>query len=439
MNLHKRRPIVVFAVLVIAVLTCSVTAGYADLFSYVAQPDAAFQWELRSVDERPLGKIYDLHMVSQVWQGIKWEHQIQVYEPQNVEFPDVMALFITGGEAGPQDQMLGLTAANLTGARLAILYHIPNQPLFGDLREDNLISYTWVKYLETGDEDWVLLFPMVKSVLRAMDCLEELAQQRWEVTLRGFMVAGASKRGWTTYLTAIADPQRTIAIAPMVFDILNMGVQTQHQRDFWGDYSEMISEYTEKDLAQMLDRDRGFRLSWMVDPYSYRDRLLMPKFIILGSNDRYWPIDAVNFYWPGLAQPKLLLIAPNCGHGLKDMTRVIGSVGAFFRLIAQEKPLPQMQWQFDESAEGLVLHVTANPQPLESRLWVARSEVRDFREAQWVAEPLLARDNELLGKVSRATGQYTAVYGEVVFDIDGSGLYASTQPRVIHPGPEAED
>ncbi len=433
MNLHKRRAIVVFAALVILGLECAVSGGYADLFDYVTKPDEAFQWELRSVDEGLLGKIYDLHLVSQVWQDIKWEHQIQVYEPQAIEFPEVMGLLITGGSANPEDQALGLTAANLMGARLAVLYHIPNQPLFGDLREDALISHTWVKYLETGDEDWILLFPMVKSALRAMDCLQELAQERWQVNLHEFVVLGASKRGWTTYLTAIADPQRTIAIAPMVFDILNIPVQIQHQRDFWGDYSKQIDDYTEKGLAQTLDTEHGFRLAWMVDPYSYRDRLLMPKLIVLGSNDPYWPIDAINLYWSGLAQPKLLLIAPNCGHGLEDMSRVIGSLGAFFRLVVQKKSLPKLQWQFDESAEGLVLHLTANPQPAEARLWAARSLVRDFRDATWEATDLVEEGDGFVGQIAQAKGRYTAVYGEIVFAVAGQRLYVSTQPRVLHP------
>ena len=396
MNRQKRPAIRLLPALIAASLACTFAAAYADLFDYVAKPDQAFQWELRGVVDQPQGRVYDLHMVSQGWQGIKWEHQIQVYEPQNLEFPGVMVLFITGGSAKPLDQAMGLTMANLAGLRLATLYHIPNQPLFANLREDALIAYTFAKYLETGDEDWVLLFPMVKSALRAMDCLEELAEQRWGQTPRGFMVAGASKRGWTTYLTAIADPERTVAIAPMVFDILNMTVQVQHQRDFWGDYSEQIAEYTSKGLQQVADRGRGFRLFWMVDPYSYRDRLLMPKFTILGSNDRYWPIDAVNFYWPGLAQPKLLLIAPNAGHGLEGRMRILDSLAGFARLVAEQKPLPELRWQFDESGEGLELRVTATPAPSQARLWVARSSLRDFREAKWVEAPLLRQGQELV-------------------------------------------
>ncbi len=414
-------------------LGLALTGASADLFDYVAKPDDAFAWEQRDATETPQGKVYDLHMVSQVWQGITWEHQVQVYEPREVQFPDVMGLFITGGGASQEAQALGLTAANFIGARVAVLYHIPNQPLFGGLNEDALISYTWMKYLETGDEDWVLLFPMVKAALRAMNCLEQFAEQNWEVKPRGFVVLGASKRGWTTYLTAAADPGRVIAMAPMVFDILNMSVNALHQREFWGDFSVMIRDYTEKGLEQFIETGRGFRLFWMVDPYSYRDRLLMPKLIILGSNDPYWPIDAVNFYWPGLSQPKLLLIVPNKGHGIDDQMRLLGALSGFFRLVAKGEPLPQVQWRFDDTTEGLELRVTASPEPVTSRLWVARSPVRDFREAEWVEEALLTDARGLFARVDRAEGQYTAAYAELVFNVEGRPLYTSTQPRVLPP------
>jgi len=326
MNCPKYRRLTVLLAAMFALGAITMGAAYADLFSYVSKPDDAFKWELQSTRELPAGKVYNLHMVSQVWQGITWEHSIQVFEPQRVTVPGIMALLITGGDPSFEYQGLALMIANSVGARIAVLYNIPNQPLFGGLGEDALISYTWVKYLQTGDEDWVLLFPMVKSAIRAMDCLQQLAEQQWGVQSSKFVVLGASKRGWTTYLTGIADPARVTAIAPMVFDILNMAVNALHQREFWGDFS-----------------------------------------------DAYWPIDAVNFYWAGLSQPKLLLIVPNSGHGLEDRGRLLGSFVGFFRLVAAGKPLPRVHWRYEETAEGLTLHVTADPQPIASRLWVARS------------------------------------------------------------------
>jgi len=435
MRSSSLRPLLCLAVAVPVLLpvTCYLSpAAHADLFSYVAKPDDAFKWELRETQEKPNGKVYDLHMVSQVWQGLTWEHQIQVYEPKEVRYPKALPLMITGGGAGADDQNMGLMVANLVGARIAVLYHIPNQPLFDGLNEDALISYTWVKYMETGDEDWGCNFPMVKATVRAMDCLDAVAKEQWNTELEGFVPFGASKRGWTTYLTGCVVPERCLGLAPMVFDILTMPVQIQHQREFWGDYSPMIDDYTEKGLQAVFDTDRGFRLSWMVDPYNFRDRLTMPKLVILGSSDPYWPTDAVNFYYPGLPSPKLLLIDPNSGHGLDDFMRLAGSLAGFFTLVADKQPLPSPMWQWDETAEGLKLTVTGT-KPDETRLWVTHNTKRDFRPSKWEEQPLDAEGDAFVAAIPRLEGEYLAAYGELVYKVGAARLTVSTQPYVTHP------
>ncbi|MBC7288472.1 MAG: hypothetical protein H5T86_10600 [Armatimonadetes bacterium] len=433
----KRNKVFLLTIVSIAAAGAAVAApARGDLFSYVSAPDPSYSWELRRTETRAQGKVYDIFMVSQTWQNIKWDHHLQVYEPTNVEFPDAMPLHITGGDPSAADELLGLTLANLIGARLAILYNIPKQPLFDGLKEDALISYTWMQYLKTGDEDWILLFPMVKAAVRAMDTLEQVAQQQWGAKLRGFMVLGASKRGWTTYLTGAYDPERVIAMAPMVFDILNMPVNAYHQKEFWGSFSPQIADYTEKGLEQFAETGRGFRLFWMVDPYSYRYRLLMPKLIVLGSNDPYWPTDAVNYYWRGLSNPKLLLIAPNSGHGLDDRSRVLGALAGFFRLIAKRQEVPRINWDISEATDGAKFNIEADQPAMEGRMWVARSPIRDFRKARWEEAPLTADGRVWHGSVQRAVGQYTAAYAELVFDVDGRKMYTSTQPIVMHPVPK---
>src|SRR5258708_15799723 len=103
----------------------SVRAG---LEEYVRAPDAAFAWKLKEKITTDGGVIYDLHLVSQVWQGIKWEHQLQIYQPKGVSPNATMLIYNTGGKANPGNIAMGMDLARKTKPPSAFLYHIPNQP-----------------------------------------------------------------------------------------------------------------------------------------------------------------------------------------------------------------------------------------------------------------------------------------------------------------------
>jgi PhoPQ-activated pathogenicity-related protein len=136
-----------------------------------------------AVTDVPGGKVASIAMTSQTWltpgevNRTEWKHWVTVVRPANVE-SDIGLLFITGGanrdgEAPkPAKELLQIAAA--TKSVVIELKMVPNQPLIldGDGKErveDDLIAYTWDKYLRTGDERWPARLPMTKAAVRAMD------------------------------------------------------------------------------------------------------------------------------------------------------------------------------------------------------------------------------------------------------------------------------
>src|SRR5262245_53028710 len=210
----------------LALLAAAAWAGAAraDLPEYLKKPEPAYSWKLKEKIDHPQGTVYDLRLVSQTWEDITWEHQLQVYQPKGVEPARTMLLWNTGGAAKADGIAMGMEIARKVKAPVAFLYHIPNQPLLDGKTEDALIAETFVRYVKTKDENWPLLFPMVKSVVKAMDALQEFSKQEWKEPVESFIITGGSKRGWTSWLTGASD-RRVKAIAPMVIDTLNMPEQ----------------------------------------------------------------------------------------------------------------------------------------------------------------------------------------------------------------------
>lgn len=375
-------------------------------------------------------KVINLKLRSQVWRGIPWDHTLQVCLPENVRRPRTALLFITGGEPTVEQSLLEVSLADRLGAPVAVLFNVPNQPLFDGKSEDDLIAHTFEEYLGSGDESWPLLFPMVKSAVKAMDAVQELSRKEWAHPVEEFVVTGASKRGWTTYLTGATD-RRVRAIAPMVFDNLRFAAQMPRQLSLWGRYSEQIDDYSRRGLQQQMDSERGQKLVSLVDPWFYRKQLGMPKLLIHGANDRYWATDATRLYWDDLPGEKHLLAVPNAGHGLSDRARVHNTLTAFFQAIADRRPFPTLTGKMREHEGHAGLQVTSSASPTEVRLWSTRAPDLDFRPTEWRSVPLNAHGNKYEALIEIPSAGGLAAFGEAEYvSPDGETFTLSTPPAV---------
>src|SRR4051812_18842245 len=117
----------------------AVSTAHADdaipkaLFEYVAKPQPDFRWTIQGTISTGDGKIHEVRVVSQKWQDIIWRHALYIYEPKNLALPNHCLLFITGGrtDGSPSvnDLTMGMQLAKISGSIVAVLHHVPNQPL----------------------------------------------------------------------------------------------------------------------------------------------------------------------------------------------------------------------------------------------------------------------------------------------------------------------
>jgi PhoPQ-activated pathogenicity-related protein len=432
-----------------AFLTLSTLAAFAAAFApsrpaaaaggldgYFQRPEPAYKWVKRGEVKRDGCTIYDLQLVSQVWQGITWSHRLQIFRPDKLTYPGFCAIYNTGGNGSEGNTQMGLLMARNSGAVYAMLFGIPNQPLYGGKTEDALVVHTWLKYMETGDDTWPLHFPMAKAVLKSMDAIQEFTKQSGQPEINGFLVSGASKRGWTTWLAGASRDPRIKGIIPMVIDVLNVRKQGPHQKEAYGKFSEQIADYTRVNMMERLETPEGRKLMELEDPYSYRHRLTMPKLLILGTNDRYWSQDALNLYWDGLKGPKWVLYTPNSGHGLEDRPRVFATMAAFIRMVAGGTKWPKMQWSYRDRDAGSRLSLRSDIQPKEARLFHVGSATRDFRDSRWSYEQMSVMGKEFFRQWPAPAEGYNAIFGEAVYDLDGQPFTLSTQIRILGPSRE---
>ncbi|MBD2755438.1 PhoPQ-activated pathogenicity-related family protein [Spirosoma validum] len=406
------------------------------LDSYLNNGDQTFKWKTELTYKYDDIAVYDVLLTSQKWREHTWKHQLTVLVPKEVS-SDGALLFITGGsladgepkwssrEDGFNRAMSAIAAKNK--AIVAVLRQTPNQPLYDNLKEDALISYTLHQFKKDGDYSWPLLFPMVKSAVRAMDAVQEVAKQKIQKDINRFVVSGASKRGWTTWLTGASD-KRVVAIAPMVIDILNMPVNLDYQMKIWNKYSVEIDDYVKLGIPQTVHTKEGDAITEMVDPYSYRKKLTMPKMLFMGTNDPYWTVDAVKHYIGQIPGENYIHYVPNVGHDLGDKRQALEALNAFFGNTLAKQAYPACQWNVSTTAKGVNLNVKATSDQLEDvTVWSANSRDMIFQDEKWVSKSLGIKNktNISLLETYPASG-YRAFYVDLKYKSPTGGTYTES-------------
>ena len=425
------------------------TENPTPLDAYVAAPDNAYKYEIVATEERSKWTSIVVKLTSQNWlteeevDRTLWEHWMTICVPAKVEH-ETAFFFIGGGRNGgdaPRGSGGIVRRMAVNNACVGIeLGQIPNQPLtFKDdgiaRSEDSTIAYTWDKYMRTGDTKWPLRLPMTKSVVRAMDATQEILAnlETNPITINDFIVAGGSKRGWTTWATAMVDT-RVKAIMPLVIDMLNVIPSFHHHKAVYGFYAPAVKDYEDMGIMDRTDTPEYLALMKIVEPYHFLDRLTMPKFIINGAGDQFFLPDSSQFYYSELQGEKRLRYIPNTGHGLGE--DVLDSAEAYIHSQLNGHALPEYAWSFPDAN---TIRVTTKETPKAVTLWQAHNpDVRDFRVdvAGKIYEPTPLEGDEngvFVGTVEEPEKGWRAFVIELTYDVPSESDIKFTTPIRITP------
>eukprot|EP00286_Rhodomonas_abbreviata_P009496 CAMPEP_0181330728 /NCGR_PEP_ID=MMETSP1101-20121128/24081_1 /TAXON_ID=46948 /ORGANISM="Rhodomonas abbreviata, Strain Caron Lab Isolate" /LENGTH=564 /DNA_ID=CAMNT_0023440057 /DNA_START=16 /DNA_END=1710 /DNA_ORIENTATION=+ len=398
---------------VVLLAVCAYTVSSTALDDYVWAEDSNYAWTEAVGDGATFSAdvagrkytAYNLNMTSQRWLtdadfsadsqgGSIWWHYLTVIVPDDLKFTQNASMYITGGSmsmgmphARDEDITVAAALACNTGTITATLFQIPNEhltfasdPIQKSRSEDAIIAYTWDHFLAHPDQpEWLLRFPMVKASLRAMDTMTAYVKQKrpeLNTQLDYYVVAGASKRGWTSWDVGAVDPNRVMGIVPIVLDAINFVEVEHHQFRSYGAWTYALVDYVEMNLTERFDDPNMVLLQQEVDPFFYKDRLTMPKLVVNTAMDEFQQPDD-NFYWWNdmpVGEGKALMMLPNtehsCATGILEM---VPAIGAWIQALLYKDAVPSFDWTISDATGEITATLNEHGKVHSATMWYAES------------------------------------------------------------------
>ncbi len=423
------------------------------LKAYVDTPDEAFRYEISETIRGESWTEYRIYLVSGTWltkaelDEPEWWHWLTMVVPDEVRESESL-MMIGGGWRGDTIPIAAnqelIDAALATGSVISHISNIPFQPLDytsdqeEGVYEDDLIAFAWMQFMKGGAgeelQHWLPRFPMTRAVVRAMDVVQEVCASKHE-KIEDFFVAGASKRGWTTWTVAAVD-ERVMGMAPVVIDLLNVVPSFQHHWRCYGEWAEAIDPYKNQEVMNWINTDEFQALLNLVEPYQFLDRLTLPKLLINATCDEFFVTDSWKFYWDELPGETYLQYVPNVGHGLQG-SYLPENLVSFYHSTITDTQIPTFGW----SINGNIIQASLDPKAdYQIRYWEAvNPDRRDFKsyvvgeEAWKMKEIEKSEDGQYNIPVVTPVAGYKGALVEVIFNPESSFPLTLTTGTVITP------
>lgn len=292
-------------------------------------------------------------------------------------------------------------AAIGTGCPAVAIYDIPNQQIcFYDNAsagpycdsEDGAIAYTFNRYLyHNKAAEWLLLFPMAKAGIRALDAIEEISAQVFNKPITKFVVSGASKRGWTTWLVGATDyKNRIVAIVPVVLDALDFNSFIHRQWKSYQAFTFALKPYADFGLTAATELPRFVTWSTEIDPYFYRQRLTMPKLAINAVGDEFQLLDDQAHWAHDMPGEMKTILIKDADHILvTNFDLVIKTLVSYLQSVVFGITRPSYTWSIDALSGQISVTTSVPPLSVSLVQTTIATKMRDFRDVVLKEDPCI--------------------------------------------------
>lgn len=379
---------------------------------------------------------------------------VLITEDQNLDRDLLFDQSLQTLNKGAQGRLTG-KLLSLIPYPVAVITRVPAIPPGGG-SPDEFLGRGLVSYLNSGgtisDAAAIPLIGMTRAVLRGQEALAKYVQETHGQKLERTVLIGGSKTAWTAWLAAAHDRSHRISgIVSAAFNVLNFEESLPYEAQAWKGLPGELAPF-QPVLDAILSpsgsplRTRASELTPMIDPFYRLHNMTLPKLVIYGANDPYFPPENDALYWNALAgRNNHRIVFPNYGHHgdqpdgmskleLYQFYALLGdSLRQFFRLSfddrAAELDIPRLHpLEVTRRSNQVTLVLSADDMPGSAYFWIAESESKDLRKTQWRRiEAQWNRKTQSYTAVARSEAPYLSVFGEAHWSPGG----LSIDPRFV--------
>jgi len=217
---------------------------------------------------------------------------------------------------------------------------------------------------------------------------------------------------------------------PLVIDMLNIKPSFEHHWEVYGFWAPAIQDYVDLKVMDWWGSPEADELFKLVDPFSYKNRYDIPKYIINAAGDEFFIPTSSQFYYDELPGEKHLRYVPNVGHGLNG-TYILEPLFSFYLSIINNQPRPSYKWEFLSDGQ---IKFESETTPDDVKIWWADNEnARDFRIDQigktWQVKSIRpSSDGSYVSSVKRPKIGWRAYFIEATY------LGSSQLPMIVTSG-----